>query len=380
MTLDKKNNEAICLNRVINAEKLLHGESKRIIKKISEMELDNTERPDFVGYLPPISKHQRGSLIGIEHFRVDHFSLKKKDGNVASTGIIAEKKLQKIFEQHHEKVIESQKIPENVVCDITSFLAEQMERHEKSSYNTFLKSFEYSLNKHLDNVDVYRINLQNLSKSKYNIELALLIEIHSEFNNLFLNNSKGTVKQESNFIPMFQDMVDIMEKKINFHKVNYIIFYITGASYKNNPKVLAIRTNNIKKQLEKQNIFVYEYAGSDLIFTDFQATQQNVKIEQTYLIDGDKILLDIQRKYDEQEKQSKMNAIFYSFKKALEYREQGKNFVTTLTVQMLLDVFGDCVIGWRQDKEKVQPILRQIFEEDLNKIKIFEQKWDLWRG
>ena len=71
MILDKKDKEKLCLDKVINAGKLLHGESKRIIKKISvrEFDRDDTERPDFVRYFPPTSKHDKATLIGIEHFR-----------------------------------------------------------------------------------------------------------------------------------------------------------------------------------------------------------------------------------------------------------------------------------------------------------------------
>ena len=53
------------------------------------------------------------------------------------------------------------------------------------TYHTYIHSFEYSLEQHMKSFDVYRKNLTKFAGKKYNIELALLIEIHMEFNNLY---------------------------------------------------------------------------------------------------------------------------------------------------------------------------------------------------
>ncbi len=386
MILDKKDKEKLCLDKVINAGKLLHGESKRIIKKISvrEFDRDDTERPDFVRYFPPTSKHDKATLIGIEHFRVDHFSLEKKNGKIASKGSVAEKEAYEIYERWHEKVTISEKIEESFIADISKFVALQIERQEKSSYNTFFKSFEYSLNKHLESVEAYRTNLKTLSKEKYNIELAFLIEICSGFKGLCLNNHKGTYKQEKDFIPIFEDMVHLMEENIDCHKVDYIIFCISEILHTNNPKVIAIRTNNIRKNLERQNIIIYEYAGQDLIFNDFEATKRKVKIEPYYSINDDGTTFGINCTNEQEDEQFMMDAIFYSFSKAFECYKQGKNFVTTIETQMLLEVLGDYVIGWEdtnyQSKIKY-PIMKPIIiREYLYKMELFEKKWDLKRN
>ena len=101
-------------------------------------------------------------------------------------------------------------MPEGAISDIADLVGEQMQKLEKSSYNTFFRSFEYSLNNHLENVDVYRANLQELSEGKYDTELALLIEIHSEFRNLFVNNQRGTYREKENFPPIFEDIVRLL--------------------------------------------------------------------------------------------------------------------------------------------------------------------------
>ena len=223
------------------------------------------------------------------------------------------------------------------------------------------------MNKHLESIDVYRTNLQKLSEEKYNTELALLIEIHSEFRNLFLNNKRGTYREKNNFTPIFEDMVRLMEEKVDCNKVDYIILCMGGTIYTDKIKVIAIRTEDIRKQLEKQNIAVYEYAGEDLIFTDFEVTQRKVRNEPRYKIDGDKISFVIEHTDEELNEQFMLGAMFYSLRKALEYRKQGKNFVTTYGTQMMLAVLGDYIIRWeRKDDEQIDsPVFRSFIREDI---------------
>lgn len=380
MNLDKKNKELICLNRVIKTNKLLYGESKRIINKISgdEFARPNTESPDFVKFFPPISKYERGTLIGIEHFRVDQLSLKKRDGNVASSGILTEKKVYEIYQQWHEEVTTSDIIPDGAVRDIANLIAQQIQKVNKSSYNTFIKAFEYSLIKHLENINLYRANLRKLSAGNYKTELALLIEIHTEFSNLFLNDEKGTYRQGNDFIPIFEDMVHLLEEKVNCHKVNYIILCLGGTLYDDNIKVIAVKTNNIRKQLQKQKVIIYEYAGEDLIYEDFQSNQRKIIAEPNYFIDNDKISIGIEYKDKEQNEQFILNAIFYSLRKALEYRQQGKYFVTTFGTQMMLDILGDYIIGWNNigNTNIVDPIFLPLVKDDvLHKWVEFERKF-----
>lgn len=380
MNLDKKNKELICLNRVIKTNKLLYGESKRIINKISgdEFARPNTESPDFVKFFPPISKHERGTLIGIEHFRVDQLSLKKRDGNVASLGILTEKKVNEIYQQWHEEVTTSEITPDGVVSDIANLIAQQIQKENKSSYNIFIKAFEYSLNKHIENVDIYKANLKKISAGKYKTELALLIEIHTEFNNLFLNDEKGTYRQGNDFIPIFEDMVHLLEEKVNCHKVNYIILCLGKTLYDDNIKVIAVRTNNIRKQLQKQKIIIYEYAGEDLIYKDFQSNQRKIITEPNYFIDDDKFSIEIEYTDKEQNEQFILNAIFYSLRKALECRQQGKNFVTTFGTQMMLDILGDYIIGWNDStyQKVASPIFLPLIQDDiLHKWLDFERKF-----
>ena len=175
-------------------------------------------------------------------------------------------------------------------------------------------------------------------------------------------------------------MVRLMEEKVDCNKVDYIILCMGGTIYTDKIKVIAIKTEDIRKQLEKQSIAVYEYAGEDLIFTDFEITQRKVRNEPRYKIDGDKISFGIEHTDEELNEQFMLDSMFYSLKKALEYRKEGKNFVTTYGTQMLLEVLGNYVVGWQQDKQRIQPILKPILRENLiYRMSVFDKKWHLQR-
>lgn len=79
---------------------------------------------------------------------------------------------------------------------------------------------------------------------------------------------------------------------------------------------------------------------------------------------------------EERNEQIKLDALFYSLKKALGYRKRGKNFVASYGTQMMLDVLGDYVIGWQEDKQRVRPALRPILGEELEyRVNAFDKKW-----
>lgn len=52
----------------------------------------------------------------------------------------------------------------------------------------------------------------------YSISLALFIEIHMEFNNLYLNDRNGNSKLSAGQFPIFGEIVRMLEEKIDKKK------------------------------------------------------------------------------------------------------------------------------------------------------------------
>ena len=220
----KKNIEEKCLEQALKAGLKDRGETKRILQELvgEEIERLNTERPDFIKRHFSKSKCEKDTIVGIEHFRADHLSVLKQNGDIGSSGIVFEKDVYKLYDKWHVPVQNGEAFSEKMLEEIGQTMADQLIRLERATYHSFIDSFKYSLEKHLNSVSVYRQNLMKHATSGERIKLAFLIEIHTEMGHLFLNDKKGTRRNNNGNLPIFQDIVDILEK-IDTKKVDFVI-------------------------------------------------------------------------------------------------------------------------------------------------------------
>ena len=105
--IDKHDREMQCFQRAVQIALKKRGETKRILKYLNGNDVvrKEEERPDIVKLCKNDSRGQCDTIVGIEHFRVDQLSIKKKDGRIASTGIVTEKNVWNmfIFQIEHQK-------------------------------------------------------------------------------------------------------------------------------------------------------------------------------------------------------------------------------------------------------------------------------------
>lgn len=401
----KKKNEDACLEEVIQIGKKQHGETKAILSFLSACKdcgEEDQERPDFLRkhfaacrskrrYTNNVNKKCRFTgnddedlIVGIEHFRVDHLSIKKKKGNIASTGIATEHELNRIHNQHRREVVEDGIISNELIEDLNQLIANQLKEFGRRTYNNFLDAFEYSLNKHVKSVDVYRENLRRKAESENSLYcLGFLIEIHSEFRNLFLTDSRGTRKKTDGLMPMFADVIRMIEHKVNKNKVDFIIFYLCETLAGNNSKVVAVRTDDIIRRLEKQQYKVYEYAGRDALLGNFQAMTDNTKVETRYEKNSDSTTTYFSVQQDVINEDQYLDFLYFSFYKAWYCEKKGCNVITTLDVQYMWETIGDRIISWNQpskeeDSWKIKPVFIPLEQEEINKrMTEFEKKYHL---
>ena len=203
--MNKHEKELRCFQRAVHVALKKRGETKRIMKYLNgeDVRRKEEERPDIVKLCRTESRSQKDTIVGIEHFRVDHLSLKKKDDKIASMGVVVEKETHKVFNTWHNEVVETGKVPDEAITGILKIVAEQIKRMEKSTYYTYIDAFKYSLDQHLKNIDIYRENISKIAGEIYNIGLALFVEIHMEFNNLYLNDRNGNSKLSARQFPIF---------------------------------------------------------------------------------------------------------------------------------------------------------------------------------
>ena len=92
--MGNKTTETSCLNIAIEKCLKQKGLSKKIGRLLSgnDINRENDEAPDFLRYCPPTDKEE-GIVIGIEHFRVDHYAEELKNKKVSSLGCQFERRI-----------------------------------------------------------------------------------------------------------------------------------------------------------------------------------------------------------------------------------------------------------------------------------------------
>lgn len=268
-----RNAEENCLNRAIELALKQCGWTKRFAKRLyagvqDEFKEVDKARPDFVVLCPPTG-NEKGKLIGIEHFRVDMHVTQKKTNDIASTAIVQQKNISAFYNEHRKKVLESQHIPQETLNDLAQLLKGRIEAEQKATYSNFIASFEYGLKKHVSHIDAYWENLNSI-RGKNDAELGFLIEIHADFDHLYLWHNGKVRKETGQHIPIFDDIIKQIEKNIDTDKVSFVILYFVETFAPTKERVVIVRTKKIREQLKRQNETIYKYCGDDFRLEPFE--------------------------------------------------------------------------------------------------------------
>ena len=149
--MGNKADEQACLDFAVKACLAQHGISKRIGLLLSgeDIQRDNDERPDFMRLSTSSGDH--GSVVlGIEHFRVDHFSRELTNNRVGSYGIGYEKNLKRSVDTWQPQISSDKEIPAGALKSIGELVAQLLSQQIQATYNSFISAFSYSLNKHIE--------------------------------------------------------------------------------------------------------------------------------------------------------------------------------------------------------------------------------------
>ena len=372
--------EIACLDLAIKACLAQHGISKRIGLLLSgeDIQRDSDERPDFLRISKPDGNHN-GVVIGIEHFRVDHFSRELKNNRVGSYGIGYEKNLKNAVDTWQPQISSDQEIPAGALESMGILIAQLLSQQLQATYNSFISAFSYSLNKHIESIDFYHSQLDRYA-GNYEKKLAFLIEIHSDFHKLFFHDKKG-IHYGENTIPLFDELVAIMEK-IDTRKVHYLILCFGNTVYNDDTKVIAVPTQNLRSHLAKRNIPVYHYAGHDIFLSGFQTPRLEFKATSDYERSGDNIDFHITVAYRDIKEEKKLELVvdMYRYIKQIERRKQ--DYATTDLVEMFYEVFDEYFSRLKgMSTESIIQLIPLVAatNKDKNDLKFlkFEKKWGI---
>ena len=254
-----KETEQKCLRDAIDYLNSQKGIAKTIGLALQGTDVKRTidERPDFLLH----SGDNAGALIAVEHFEVDMMS-SISDDKVISFSNMFQKDTKNIFNKWHEKVVNSDKIPDEAIEEVFSSIAERLEKQQMSSYKTFIESFRYSLEKHERKIDDYISNVCKYKQDRFSFSLGFLIEIRTSFHNLVTNNLSKIDTIKNGLSPLFAEVVSML-KRVDATKVSFFVL-VFRSSNSTDYYAIAFRSGDkMDEDIIEQHIDVFEYVGED---------------------------------------------------------------------------------------------------------------------
>ena len=372
--LEKKKKERDCLDKAIKIGLKKQGETKKIIhhfvgKDFSRME---DEIPDFVRVIHASNKNEKDTLLGIEHFRVDQLSERMRNDKISSTSILTEKEITSIYNKYNNKLGNVSSYA-RAGEDIAQLISRHLNRYDNSSLLTLENSFKYTLDNHLNQSSRYIKNLKELAKSQFNIELAFLIEVNAEFHNLFLHDDRGVCYKKGQVRPLFTGIVEMLEDLYK-NGVDYVVLFFRSSIGLNDPDVIALRTRNIKRELEKQKARVYELIDNR-IFNSRDITN-NIELHSTYNSCDQSIVLELSDKSSRDEVVIN-NSMMESVRKVFACEKRNIYYATTPSIELLAYIYRGFVYDWEDKDGFIKPILFNNVTEEmlLNRKEEFDLKY-----
>lgn len=356
MVSSKKEDERNSLVSAIKMGKLEGTEETKAIMTLFEtVDFFNKECPDFIGV-----NQEENILFGIEHFRIDHFITEKRNHQVGATGVMYKKEIDKVYSTWKDEVLTSDEIPDGAVKDIMNTVTNQLERKYLASYGNFIYSFKYVFCKHLEHLGNYWERLNLIKSKSQTIKMSFLMEIYTDFHEMYLNHFNHTEKNVSGLMPFFEDVVKLLNQ-VSKDKVQYYILYIRNYAGSVS-RVIALDNNDLMGSIRRQKIKVYIYAGVDYILDPFENLHGKTEFDMEYKKRNDQI--DMNCKITTQFLRPEIYNFltFNATKLALEAKNMGKPFVCDSASQRMLYVFGDHIKDWKKvpdsDRYIYEPVIR----------------------
>ena len=196
----KKERERIILEGALAAARARGGEGRRNADRMQGQYLERegeNESPDFVIRKTEKASSKANRLIGIEHFRVDHFCKEnKKGGHMDSIPAQEQRQIETLQQSWNPN--DSEEIPDAVIEGFGDIIGRSLAARRNAFFDNFVTSFSQSLEKHLGKVEHYRENVANLSLNDEEVQLAFLVEIHTDFSDLIFNKGNHVARHMRN--------------------------------------------------------------------------------------------------------------------------------------------------------------------------------------
>lgn len=381
----KKEIELKCLNTAIENCLSQKGDSNRIGKLMSgtDVERKSDERPDFIRYLSPTNKNEKGTVVGIEHFMVDHLSKEKqskKKTKYQSMGRIHQNNTHSYYEKWHEKVLNSERIPKEAITGLCNTLSSHFNNSAYATIKTFYYSFKCALDTHMASVDEYKRAIKaEADKRNADNKLIILIEVHSAFQSLFFHHNRNIHYEERPVMLVLDEFIQLLEKadkRVDYYILNF------GDTLDTSIKTVAINAKDIRGSLKKQHIPIYHYCGTDLYLPKDCSFVKDYSMEMKHEEHNEEITFQTFPSMSIMHPEYKLKFINSALRMVYIYYAQKKPVVLDLDVERMLETLFLFIIDWhkcKDDKWSYEPILWKAPTVDYieKAFKAFDKRWNL---
>lgn len=332
---DNKSNQNAHEERVFNDVVQLSlasgGYKKKAATKLRGILRSDDERPDFV------IRRGNGSIIGIEHFRIDHHIKRGRSASSKSAELIANMNAQR--ERLKPAPNRSDEALDEAAEVVASFIAKEVYQCHSACCDDLTRSLSVRLfdkrSGHAIRLLDYRKNLIERYGDDRNIELGYLIEVHSDFHSLFLHTGSKVVRLQSGHCPLFGDSFTLLQKASA--EVDWILigFYPCLTDQIFDVAVIDCRNDMFNESCRRQGLFSTTYLGlgkSEPYYIQKREGETTVKQDgnnYTILLENPAEFIDPITLF--------RNAISEAGR-ALNLKKAGKPFTTTLSVQMIYEL------------------------------------------
>ena len=251
----KRAHESKVLMEVIDYCKKAGGNRKKAAGKIAG-KIVARDKPDLA------ILRENGSLIGIEHFRVDHHVKGGKKAESKSA------ELSRYLEGQRKRL--APKVAEGVSLDeaagvIADGMTGQWNNVSRACCADLCRSLRQRLFDpefgHEPKLNIYEANIRDDYGPERDIELGYLIEFHSDFSKLYLHQGARVRRLREGECPLFEDVYDLLAQASK--KVDWILigFYPTLGENLVDAAIINCRNGMFSVNAKRQGFERVKYLG-----------------------------------------------------------------------------------------------------------------------
>ena len=254
---DQNAHEEQVFNDVLKLSMVSGGYKKKAALKVGGSINAGSECPDIV------ITRENGSIVGLEHFRIDHNIKHGRNAQSKSA------ELTSAMKADYEKLVPRLKVDSVSSEEMASLAANYVslaKYHQSCACcDDLTRSLDARLfggkTGHASKLPKYRNHLTELSGDDGRIELGYLIEIHSDFQGLFMHDGTRVARLVSGQCPLYAEIYDLLFKASC--EVDWILigFYPCLTDQIVNAAIIDCRNNMFKESCRRQRLKRTEYLG-----------------------------------------------------------------------------------------------------------------------